>query len=44
VDACVAWWFTPISRLRIAALHDRLIMALFDRLAPACECPAASAA
>ena len=33
VRARLAWWFAPAWWLSIARLHDRIIEALFDRLA-----------
>lgn len=32
VDAVLPWWFAPVWRLRIDALHNRILEALFDRL------------
>jgi hypothetical protein len=39
LDARITWWFAPVWRLRIAAIHDRLVGALLDRLARVCESP-----
>jgi hypothetical protein len=36
LEAVVPWWFAPIWRLRIAAIHDRLVPSLLKRLAAAC--------
>ena len=33
VQAKLPWWFAPVWRLRIGALHDRILEALLDRLA-----------
>jgi hypothetical protein len=40
LDARLAWWFAPIWRFRIAAVHDRIVGALLERLALVCEAPA----
>jgi len=34
VRAELPWWFAPVWRLRIGALHDRIVEGLLDRLAP----------
>lgn len=32
LDADLAWWFAPVWKLKIGAVHDRLIEALLDRV------------